>query len=145
MNPSPSAIASIRARITDWSPSDSTIAAALNAPSIANPTPQPQLPKPFSFGDVMGCLDSGSIAKIRDLATGIDLINKINAGDVVGIGHWIIALQAGTPLITSDQATAVTAVITATIGDPTWSAQLSWAAVNLGRPADAADLAASRP
>lgn len=148
MNPSPAAITAIRAEVTAlsaWGNTDAQLAASLNTAGIANPTPQATVTKPFAFGDVMGLLSSGSIANIRGLPTGTDLIDKINAQDRVGVGHWIAALLAGTPLITTDEATAVGAVIAATQLDPSWPALLSWAQVNLGRAVDTGDIAASRP
>lgn len=144
MNITPQGIAAIRAYITDWTPSDATIASNLNAPSVANPTPQPTAPKLYSFADVMGCLGAASIANVRALPTATALVTAINARDTVSILNWLAALQAGTPLITPSEAAAVQAVITATQPDPAWAAQVSWAAVNLGRVADSDDVAAAR-
>lgn len=144
MNPSPQAIAAIRAHVTDWTPDDATIAANLNAPSVTNPTPQASVPKPFTFADVMGCLTPASIDNVRGLPTSTALITAINARDVTSILNWLGALQAGTALITAAEAQAVQTVVTATELDPSWQAQIGWGVANLGRPLDSEDVAAAR-
>jgi len=135
----------IQGFITDWTPTNNAILTALNAPSVANPTPQPTVAKPFAFADVMGCLSAASVANVRSLATATQLITAINLRDVVSIGNWLAALSSPPALITSGEAAAVGAVITATELDPSWPAQISWAAANLGRPATLADVIAARP
>jgi len=35
--------------------------------------------------------------------------------------------------------------VDAVVPDPSWPAQVSWAQLNIGRPLDASDIAASRP
>ena len=146
MNPSPEAIAAIRAHVTDWTPDDATIASNLNAPSVPNPVQAaPTVPKPYTFADVMSCLSSASIANVRSLPTSTALITAINARDTTSVLNWLSALQAGSPLITTSEAQAVQGVVTATEPDPTWAAQIGWAQANLGRPADAADIYAARP
>jgi hypothetical protein len=147
-NPSPQAIAKIRSRVGDWSRSDATIADALNAPDPAFPNPigePPTIPRPFTFADVMGRLSPESVANVRSLPTGVDIIDKINSQDRSGIAHWIAALSATPALISGVEASNVMDVITATDPDPNWNPNLSWAIVNIGRPVDGQDVAASRP
>lgn len=93
--------------------SDADAATALNAADPNNPAP-----KPFGFADVMGPLSADSVANIRSLPTGTDLIQKINAQDRPGIAHWLAALQASPPLITAVEAAAVAAVLSATTPGP---------------------------
>lgn len=150
MNPSSSAIASIQAFVGTlaggWSSNtDVQILAAIQAAKVANPvTTQPTIPKPYTFADVMGCLSAASVVNIRSLPTSTALITAINARDSVSITNWLGALQAGTPLITSAEATAVLAVVNATEPDPSWTAQVAWDIGTLGRAADVADIHAAR-
>ena len=74
--------------------------------------------KPFGFTDVLGCLSSASVVNIRGLPTATVLIEKINEQDRAGITHWIGALLASPPLITSGEAAAVAAVLAATVPGP---------------------------
>lgn len=145
VNPSPQAVAAIRAKILDWAPTNAAIAVALNAPAVANPAPQTTLPKPFAFGDVFGLLSDASVAAIRDTPNTTDLIDKVNAGDRAGVGRWVAVLGKLPAKITPAEAAALMAVLQATQPDPAWPAQISWAVANLGRPVDTDDVAASRP
>lgn len=146
MNPSPQAVDLIRSRVTDWTQTDQAVADALNAPAVANPVTQaPAVPKPFDFADVMGLLSDASVAAIRDTPNTTDLISKINAGDRAGVLHWVAALLKAPAKITADEAAAVNALMTATVPDPSWSAQIGWALATIGRPADPSDVAAARP
>lgn len=143
-NPSPAAIALIREQVTDWSPDDATIVADLNAPSIANPTPQPTIAKPFAARDLMGVLDSAAKTKLLTLPSLARLLDDIEAGAIEPLENWAGMLATGS-IITQEQAGSLMAVLHATETDPNWPEQISWAEAVIGRPVDADDIAAARP
>lgn len=143
-SPSPDAVAKIRSEVTDWTPSDAAIAAGLNRPSIANPTPQPVVPTPFTTSQVFGAVAPSSLAKLNSIAFLPDIRDKIAANDRPACGLYAGLLMAG-GVITQPDYGAIMALFNATGPDPSWPAQISWAVANLGRPVDAYDIAASRP
>jgi hypothetical protein len=146
MHPSPAAIAWIQAQSPDFTKTDAAIAASLNAATVANPiTVAPQIPKPFTFNDVFGLLSDASVAAIRDTPNTTDLIDKVNAGDRMGVLRWASALFKAPSKITVTEAGAVQSLLTSTVADPAWSAQIPAPLVALGRLVDSDDIAASRP
>jgi hypothetical protein len=143
-HPTPAAIAAIRSRVTDWTPADSAIAAALNTPAIANPKPQGRVAKPFAATDLLPLLDRATLAGLLGVPVFATILDAINAGSITACNAWVATLAlAG--LISPAQASGLTSVINATQPDPAWPALASWASINLGRPADSADIAESRP
>jgi hypothetical protein len=143
-SPSPDAAAKIRSEVTDWTPSDAAIAAGLNRPSIANPTPQPVVPTPFTTSQVFGAVAPSSLAKLNSIAFLPDIRDKIAANDRPACGLYAGLLMAG-GVITQPDYGAIMAIFNATGPDPAWPAQISWAVAHLGRPVDPSDIAASRP
>jgi hypothetical protein len=147
VHPSPLAIASIRAKVTDWTPSDATIAASLNTPSIANPTPQGQIAAPVYESELLGTLTdqgNGSLVKLINWPNFGLLKADIEIQNRAGIGLWCQALTlAG--YITQGEASAIVTYLGSAVADPSYQTLLSWAQVNLGRPVDADDITASRP
>lgn len=99
--------------------SDADAADLLNAPDPANP-----VPKPFGFVDVMGLMSASTVANVRSLPTGTDIIDKINAQDRPGVAHWLAALSAPPALISGAEAAAVMAVISATVPGPSRASQI---------------------
>jgi hypothetical protein len=157
MNPSTPAITAIRARVTDWTPDNPTIAASLNTPSVANPVPvAPTVLKPFATADLMGKVvlpagdpnagqpDAVALSKIYDRPAVVAFRDDCVKQDRSAVGAWLqLAFLSGD--ISQAQYAAMVGVIQATQPDPSWAAQISWAVATLGRPVDASDIAASRP
>jgi hypothetical protein len=106
--------------------------------------PQTNLPIPYTFAGLLGLLSPASVVNIRSLPVATALIADINANNTQAIGIWAQALLAPPALITTAEAEAIGAMLTATQPDPSWQSQLSWAAVNLGRSVDVADIDAAR-
>lgn len=143
-SPSPQAVAAIRSEVSDWSPSDATIAADLNTPTIANPTPRSTVPLPFTTSQVFAAVSGASLAKLNTIAFLPDIRDKIAANDRPACGLYAGLLMTG-GVITQADYSAIMALFNATGPDPSWPPQISWALANLGRPVDALDVAASRP
>jgi hypothetical protein len=143
MNPSPEAVAAIRARVADWSPTDAEVASALNAPTVDNPTPAATVPIPFLTRDLMGTLDQPALAKIMALPSLARLLEDIERGEPGRLDNWIALLTAG-GAISQAQAGVISGVVHATGPDPSWPSLISWAQASLGRPVDVDDVAAAR-
>lgn len=146
-HPSPAAVTAIRAHVSDWTPTDAQIVAALNTPAIANPTPQPSIPAPLTEDGLAGLLTdatNGSIARLVNYVNYGLVQADILAGNRARIGGWAGKLAVA-GIITVGEATAIGAALAATVPDPAWPALISWAVANLGRPVDADDVATSRP
>jgi hypothetical protein len=144
MNPTPEAIAAIRAYVTDWRPSDATIAAALNTPDRPNPTPQGQVPKPMSTTDLLGKVGNAGKGKIYRGPAIVGIQADIRAGNRDAAKNWF-GLAAAAGDVSAAENDALTAEIDATIPDPNWQPLVSWAQATLGRAVDADDIAAARP
>jgi hypothetical protein len=143
VHPSNEAITLIRDYVTDWSLDDAAIAAALNTATLANPIPAATVAKPFSVRDMMSSLDAAALGKIYNLPSLPRLLDDIEAGDLVRLENWLALLQAGGTL-TAAQAATLSGMIHATMPDPSWSAQISWAVANVGRAVDFQDVADAR-
>jgi len=142
--PNPAVIAAIRGRVVDWTPTNAQIAATLNTANIANPTARLNVPKPMTTAALLGLIVNANKAKVYGRAVLSDLRGDIRAGDRTGVKSWFgLALVAAD--ITSAEYTALVAEVDAVVPDPSWPAQVSWAQLNIGRPLDASDIAASRP
>ena len=147
MNPSPTAITAIASKVPTlpggWAGNaDAAIAGLLNTPSVANPAAQGTVPNPFSAADLINAASPANRAALASLILGSAAF--IIAQDRVHMTAGITAL-ADCSAIQAADATAMIAVLDATIPDPSWPAQLSWAQINLGRPVDTADITVSRP
>jgi hypothetical protein len=168
LNPSPAAIALIDTYVTGLSGgwagnTDSQILAAINAPVTANRTAQGTVPATFTADSILssGVISAASVAKLLALpsydSTVIPLLNQAtkSATDVTNLNGWATAyfmagalqqsefdaLAAPAPHTTAGVATGL---FNQTVADPTYQSQLSWAQVNLGRPADENDIATVR-
>ena len=142
-NPSPAAITAIQGKVTDWTQSNAALATAINASLVANPTPQPTIPKPLTIPELLGevgAADAGKLAENPNLPT---VLADITSQDRTSTGEWIGPLEADSELTTAEGA-AIMGDLQATEPDPSWQAQLPWPLVNLGRLIDADDVAAAR-
>jgi hypothetical protein len=142
--PTETAIAAIRAQVTDWSPGNAAISDALNVADQPNPTARPEMLKLLSGRTVLGSLSQGSQAAVMKLPVAPKILESINAQDRVSIEDWAYAL-AGSGSITVSEAGGIVALLSETEPDPAWPELVSWASIHLGRPADPEDVAASRP
>ena len=151
MNPSPAAIAAIKTYVAamtspaaGWANTNAQIVTAMNTPSISNPTPQATVPTPYTVVTLLDCL-TGSFATVANYPSLPAMLADINARNTGNCLNWLALLSGGTPpLITSGEASAINAVLTATELDPSWQSEISAARSELGRPVDAADIVAAR-
>lgn len=143
-NPTPAAIAAIRARVSDWTPGDQQIADALNVADQANPIPAPPIPKPMDSETLLGKISNVAKGKVYRQPAIVGLQNSIHSGDRKAVKSWFALALVGGDIGQAEYNDLVTE-IDATIPDPRWPDKVSWAQINLGRPADAADIAAARP
>jgi hypothetical protein len=158
MNPTPAAITTIRTKVSalsgGWAGNadNALLATALNTEQVDNPVAQPTVPRVMYESELAAILSdptkdsdptNGSLAKLLNW-TNFGLVKAdIVANNLVGIALWATELEL-LGILTSAQKAAVQAY-TEPIPDPNWTAQVSWAQANLGRPVDAADIAAARP
>jgi hypothetical protein len=143
-NPSPEAISAIRAEVSDWTSDDASIAASLDAPTIANPAPRPTVPVALTVSGVLGALSAESKAKLHTVAFVPAIRDAINAQDRAACGLWAQILMDG-GVITPAEGQALMGLLSATQPDPSWPAEISWAESTLGRLVDPEDVAAARP
>lgn len=144
MHPSLAAVAAIRAKVTDWTPSSPAIAAALNAPSTANPAGQSTVPRPFTVAALSATLDATAMTALLACPAFPTILSAINSGDVAATNLWATTLHTSGKF-TDQQYSDIAAIVNATQADPTYQAQISWAMATLGRPVDAADIEEARP
>jgi hypothetical protein len=147
VNISPAAIAAIRDHVSDWSPDDATILESLNAATVANPSPQPDIAKPVAESTFLTALtdtENQSLGKLLNWVNFGMVKADIEASNRVGIGLWCQVLPM-LGLITAGEAAAIAADLSATIPDPSWPALVSWSSIHIGRDLDLSDIAASRP
>lgn len=91
---------------------DAALAAAV--PGIA---PQLVTPKPFSAGDVMGCVSQANRAKVALSAMYFGVQQSVATQDRVGVGSEAqLCVDAG--LITAAEQAAINAVLAATVSAP---------------------------
>lgn len=143
-NISPVAVTKIRAQVADWTKDDATIAATLNNRTIANPTPAPPVPKPFSVSDLYGVLDHPAKAALDAHPSLPRILEDLNSNNITACNLWVTLLQEAGH-VTATQGTAMSKIVNATQPDPDHPALISWAEQSLGRLVDADDINASRP
>lgn len=146
MNPSPSAIAWLKTVDTDPSIDAATLAATLNAPSIANPTAQASVSVVLS--------ESALLALLTDPTNGsaVKLVNYVNLASVLADidtnNHGATTLWgeklAIAGIITTGEASAIASYIATPIPDPSWPSLISPAIANIGRAVDVSDIATER-
>jgi len=141
--PTAAQIALIRARVTDWTPTDETITAALNTPAIANPAAQGTIPRRLVKMEVLGLIAPGHVAAVLNYPNLALVYAAFDAQDHASATSWAQAL-AMIGAIDNTDAAAVIGYINTPVPDPAWPAQISWAQANLGRAADTADVWTAR-
>lgn len=156
MNPTPAAITKIRAYAAalsgGWTGnSDAQILAAYNAATLDNPATQEQVPVVLAESSLKTLLGAGSLANLMLwgnfglLKADIDSNNKVAVGELWAPLLAETTLPGGsTTIIQPSEAAAITAFCQSEIADPAWQAKVSQAQIDLGRAADAADIAAAR-
>lgn len=147
MNPSAPAVAAIVARVATIpggfpGNSDAQLAGFLNAPTVANPAPQAQVPRPFTASDLVSAAAPSSRQALGPVLSGAAAA-LIVGQDAPHLAAGLDALALVGTITAVDQA-AMKAVLAQTLPDPAYRPQLGWAEATLGRPVDAADLAAAR-
>lgn len=154
MNPSPPAIALIKTFVTGLSGgwagnTDAQIVAAANDPTIANapgvPGYQPQgmIQTPYTFVSLLGGLSQPSAANVESFPGISNLFDDILAQSTSRV-LAAVQLMAASGRMTSGEAAALGAILTATEPDPGWPSLVGWAQANLGRPLDLDDSAIAR-
>lgn len=145
--PSPAAItaviAFVQARPNGFADDDATILAALNAPSISNPIPQPTVRKDWNLSQLFGMVSAASLGNISKLPYLEAVRSDLDNHDYDRVIGWAQLITAGGTITPTELGTIETN-LTATEPDPSWAAQVSWAQVNLGRDARAEDVQAAR-
>lgn len=122
---------------------DAAIVAAANAATVDNPAPQGTVPKPYTFGDLVGQLDATAAANLCGMA-GLDtLIAQINSSDATAAARWVGLLELAGKIAPA-QGSAMLAIVRATEPDPSWPPRIGAAQAALGRPVDAADVSEAR-
>ncbi len=149
MNPTPTAIAAIDTQVSNiaggWTNTDAELVAALNNPTVTNPSPQGAVPTPFTMLQLFAVLSSGSETNVRALAYLPNILADVAANNVANCLAWVDLLAGGNvPAISGGEATALNAIISATEPTPGYQSLIGWAQANLGRAVDAFDVAAAR-
>lgn len=143
MNPSKEAITAIRQRVTDWTPADDAIAAALNAETIPNPQPQGTVPPTFNFEQVAACLSGAEILHIKEFMTTQRLLDDVDAQHNLNVARWAaISIMSGDISPASGQ--KVMALVTTPVPDPAWTATIPAPLGYIGRLVDSDDVASAR-
>lgn len=165
-NPTPAAVAALKAQVPTlpggWSGSDIAIAAALNGTLVANPTPQPTVPKPFDASAVMIAVSPATLKALLGLPSFEATIRPLlehpepkDAATITALNRWAAGLSRAGMLSQAEfdalaapapgtTAGAPVGIFNQTQPDPGWTAQVGWGVAMLGRPVDPADVAASR-
>lgn len=148
MRPSPAAINWIKAFASSLpgglaGNTDEQVVAAANAATVANPTPQGTAPKPYGFADLLGVLSQASVANVEAFP-GISQLYDDTAVRANPRVLAAIALMSAAGRVTAAEASAMRAVVNATLADPSWPAKIGAAQANLGRALDTEDSATAR-
>lgn len=148
MNPTPQAIAAIETYVAGLSGgwagnTDSQVATAANLPAVANPAPRATVPTPFTLAGLLGQLGSASLEHLASFTGLAQLQADVNAQNIPNCVAWCGFLAAAA-VITSGEAAAIAAIVTATELDPSWPVTVGWAQATIGRPLDLNDSAIAR-
>lgn len=159
MNPSPAQVASIKGFVAGlaggWGNTDAQIRAAMAATTVANPTPQATVGKPYTASTVLGSgqISAASVGKLLTLpsfdASVIPLLNlpAKAAADTASLAAWAGAYLEGGTITQAEHdylAAPTTGVFNLTEPDPSWTASVPWDVGTLGRPVDDFDLETAR-
>jgi hypothetical protein len=148
MNPTPDQVAKIEAFVAtlpgQWSNADPQIRAAMQAQTQPNPVATaPAVPKPFDVDDLTAALGVGNTS-VDTLATTIpSFLDDVDNRRLASLRRWGRLLRR-LGKVTATEATALAAIVNATVPDPSWTATVTWDVANLGRPADDHDIEAAR-
>lgn len=144
MRPSPIAVELIRGRVADWSVGEKAILDELNAATERNPAALLEMPKPMTVSNLLPLLTKEELTAVRQEPWLVSFIGDVKAQDREAVLQWA-AVAEMTGLVSAATRDAVLNEVLATIPDPAYRANLSWAELALGRPVDADDLRAARP
>lgn len=113
-----------------------------------NPIPPDYIPTDFNASNIMNVLSPSSIHNVLNLpCTATDVLPLLNgthdSDNLFLCNVWAQAYYASQS-ITLLEYLSVTGIINTFVLDTSYLSGISWAQVNLGRPADPADIAASR-
>jgi hypothetical protein len=145
-DPSPPAVAAIRARVaavSAWTKADAAVLADLMADAVANPVSQGQVPKGFTASDLVNACAAGNRPGLAAFLNGA-AAGLIVAQDAGHLAAGMDALVLTGNLAAADVA-AMKDVMTRAVPDPAWPATVPAIQVTIGRPIDLLDVAASRP
>jgi hypothetical protein len=140
MNVNQAFIDSINEKVSNKNQTAEAVAFALTTRDIDNPiTSAPQIYAPFNFSAIAALVSAPSMAKLTDYIHFDQVIFDIRAGDRVATGLWAQALAAASYL-TPQEAGAIVAMLSSSIDDPTWTAQISWSEQQFGSQLTVADI-----
>ena len=147
MNPTSEQVKIIRGMVKSleggWARNNHELVTALNEPMHPNPKPAPDVPKPFTLGDVLGVLSIDSAAALKDFGHLYYLIQAIKEQDSETVSMLTELLTASGD-ITPEELAELKSILTRTIPDPTHPPMVGWAEAHLGRTVDTADLNIAR-
>ena len=121
------------------------IAATLNIQNLPNPvTTAPLVPYPWDFPILMSQVSTASLGKLATYPFLVQLTADLRNRDTVAALTWG-ALLAAAGILLPAEAAAIQSSLTSTVPDPTWTAQVSWAQLNLGGSVSANDMSQCYP
>jgi len=142
-NPSPAAVAWLRAQVADWAPDDAALATALNAALAPNPGARPELERPMDALSLIAKLSQESLTHVEGANLLVEINRAIAARERVTVQRWVTYCYARGH-ITEAEHTAIQTELAEQLPDPEWSAEVPAPVAALGRTVDADDLAAAR-
>lgn len=135
--------AAIKAAVSDWAGTNAEIAAELNARTVPNPTPAPQVAPALDALALVQLLGAESLEKLERAGLIPSILADIRTQDRDALGGWVVYCAARGH-ITPDEAKAIGAAAQAMVDAPDWPVELPWASVTLGREVDADDVKLAR-
>jgi hypothetical protein len=130
----------INAKVPDKTKTVAQVVAELTQRNIDNPiTSAPQVYAPFNFSSIAALVSSVSMAKLVNYIHFNQVVFDIRAADRMATGLWAQALAAA-EYMTADEATAIVSLLSSSIPDPNWTAQISWSEQEFGCQLTEADI-----
>lgn len=86
--PTPAEITAIRNLVSDWNQSDDAIVTALNAPTVDNPQPRGNIAPPFNFDNLIGCVTTEEITRVKEYPTTQRLFNDVDNQAHLNVARW---------------------------------------------------------
>jgi len=142
-NPTPAAVAWLRAQVTDWALDDAALATALNAALAPSPGTCPELARPMDALSLIAKLSQESLTHVEGANLLVEINRAIAARERVTVQRWVTYCYARGH-ITEAEHTALQTELAELIADPDWAAEVPAPVAVLGRLVDADDLAAAR-